>query len=174
MSLAMKQLLETMCGGDFLSKNLDEAMDFLNYVAETSKAWDEPNPKETDRHKPPVNQRGGMYSLGEEVELKAKLSTLARRMEELEMRNQHEVRVVTETSMPDQPCFNCQSTGHQGEHCPISTSVRDLMAEHANVVGQNRPPADAQYGNTYNPNWKNHPNLSWKPKPPAYVPPGAQ
>ena len=173
MSPAMKQLLETMCGGDFLDKNPDEAMDFLNYVAETSKGWDEPNPRETDRRRPPINQRGGMYSLGEEVELKAKLSTLARRMEELEMRNQHEVRAVTEASMPDQPCFNCQSIGHQGEHCPISTSVRDLIAEHANVVGQNRPPTYAQYGNTYNPNWKNHPNLSWKPKPPAYVPPGA-
>ena len=37
MSPAMKQLLETMRGGDFLSKNPDEAMDFLNYVAETSK-----------------------------------------------------------------------------------------------------------------------------------------
>ena len=149
-------------------------MDFLNYVAETSKAWDEPNPRETDRHRPLVNQNGGMYLLGEEVELKAKLSTLARRMEELEMRNQHEVRAVTEASMSDQPCFNCQSTNHQGEHCPICTSVRDLMAEHANVVGQNRPPTDAQYGNTYNPNWKNHPTLSWKPKPLAYVPPGAQ
>ena len=33
----MKQLLETMCGGDFLSNHPDEAMDFLNYVAETSK-----------------------------------------------------------------------------------------------------------------------------------------
>ena len=159
-SPAMKQLLETMCGGDFLNKNLDEAMDFLNYVAETSKALDEPNPRETDRHWPPVNQKGGMYSLGEEVELKAKLSTLARRMEELEMRNQHEVKVVIVASMPDQPCFNCQSTNHQGDHCPISTSVRDLMAEHAIVVGQNRTPAEAQYGNTYNPNWKNHPNLS--------------
>ena len=101
MSPAMKQLLETMCGGDFLSKNPDEAMDFLNYVAETSKAWDEPNPGEIDRHWPLVNQRGVMNSLGEEVELKAKLSTLARRMEELEMRNQHEVRIVTEASMPD-------------------------------------------------------------------------
>ena len=46
MSLAMKQLLETMCGGDFLSKHPEEAMDFLNYVAETSKAWDGPNPRE--------------------------------------------------------------------------------------------------------------------------------
>ena len=47
------------------------------------------------------------------------------------------------------------------------------MVENENVVGQNRPPTDAQYGNTYNPNWKNHPNLAWKPKPPVYVPPGA-
>ena len=143
MSPAMKQLLETMCGGDFLSKNPDKAMDFLNYVAETSKGWDEPNLREVERMKKTVNQRGGIYSLGEEVELKAKLSTLARRMEELEMRNQHEVRAVTEASMPNQPCFNCQSTDHCREHYPISTSVRDLMAEHANVVGQNRPPVDA-------------------------------
>ena len=91
MSSAMKQLLETMCGEDFLSKNPDEAMDFLNYVAETSKAWDEPNPKETDRMRSPPYQRGGIYSLLEDMETKAKLSTLARNLEELEMRNHHEV-----------------------------------------------------------------------------------
>ena len=77
------------------------------------------------------------------MELKAKLSTLAKRLEEVEMRNQDEVRAVTKASIPDQPCFNCQFTSHQGEHCVISPSVRDLMAEHANVVGQNRPPTDA-------------------------------
>ena len=79
MSLAMKQLLETMCGGDFLSKNTDEAMDFLNYAAETSKAWDEPNPREVERMKHTTNQRGGLYSLSEDVEMKAKLSSLTRR-----------------------------------------------------------------------------------------------
>ena len=99
-------------GWDFLSKNPDEAMDFLNYVAETSKAWDELNPRETDRHRPLVNQRGGIYSLVEDVEVKAKLSTLTRRMEELEMRNRQEVRAVTEIHVPLQPCFTCQSTGH--------------------------------------------------------------
>ena len=152
MSPAMKQLLETMCGGDFLSKYLDEAMDFLNYVAETSKGWDEPNPREADRFKPPVNQRGGMYALSEDMELKAKVSTLARRLEELERKRVHEVQVVTESHAQVKTCFNCQSTEHPGEHCPIAPSVRDLMAEHANVVGQNRPPSDAQYGNSYNPN----------------------
>ena len=63
MSPAMKQLLETMCGGDFLSKHPDEATDFLNYVAETSKGWDEPNPREMERMRPSVNPRDGMYAL---------------------------------------------------------------------------------------------------------------
>ena len=72
--------------------------------------------------------------------------------------------------MPNNPCFTFQSNEHQGEHCPITPSVRDMMAEHANVVGQYKPPTNAPYGNTYNPNWRNHPNLSWKPKPPPYVP----
>ena len=106
--------------------------------------------------------------------MKAKLSTLARRLEELEMRNHHEVRAVTEASMPNQPCSICQSTDHQGEYCPTTPSVRDLMAEHANVVGQYKPPTNSQYNNTYNPNWRNHPNLFRKQNPPAYVPPAAQ
>ena len=174
MSSAMKQLLETMCGGDFLSKNPDEAMDFLNYVAETSKAWDEPNPREIDRMRPPPNQRGDIYSFSKDMEMKARLSTLARRLEELEMRNQHEVQAVSEASTPNQPCFNCQSIEHQGDHCPNVPLVRDFIAEQANAVGQYKPPATTPYSNTYNPNWRNHPNLSWKPKPPPYVPLAAQ
>ena len=79
-----------------MSKNPEEAMDFLNYVVETSKAWDEPNPREPERMRPAANSRGGMYSLPEDMEMKAKLSTLARRLEELEMRNQHEVRAIAE------------------------------------------------------------------------------
>ena len=136
MSPAMKQLLETMCGGDFMSKHPEEVMDFLNYVAETSKAWDEPNLREAERMRPTANSRGGMYSITEDIELKEKLSTLASRLAELEMQNHHEMRAVNEASMPSQPCFICQSTEHQGEHCPTVPSVRDMMADNANVVGQ--------------------------------------
>ena len=169
MSPAMKQLLETMCGGDFLSKNPDEAMDFLNYVAETSKAWDEPNPRKADKMKPTTNQRGGMYSLTKDMEMKAQLSTLTKRLEDLEGRRSHEVRAVEEAPVPIQPYFNCQSTDHQSEHYPMVPSVKDMMTEHANVVGQYKPQP-----NTYNPNWRNHPNLSWKQNLPAYVPPGTR
>ena len=41
-------------------------------------------------------------------------------------------------------------------------------------MGQSKPPTNALYGNTYNPNWRNHPNLSWKLKSPAYAPTGSQ
>ena len=112
MSPGMKQLLETMCEGDFLSKNPAEALDFLNYVAETSKARGEPNPREVERVRPTTNQRGGMYSLLEDMEMKEKLSTLARRLEEIEMRNQHEVRAIAEAPVQIQPCFICQSIDH--------------------------------------------------------------
>ena len=106
--------------------------------------------------------------------MKAKLSTLARRLEELEMRKQHEVQVVIETPMPSKPCFICQSTEHVGEQCPTILAVREMFADQANFVGQYKPPTNAPYGNTYNSNWRNHQNLSWKPKPPQYAPPAAQ
>ena len=152
----------------------DEAMDFLNYVVETSKAWDEPNPREAKKMRPSTHQRGGIYALFEDTEMKEKLTTLTRRLEELEMRNQHEVQAVIELLASHPACFNCQSSSHLGEHCPMVPSMRDLMQEQAHALGQNKPPKNVLYGNTYNPNWRNHLNLSWKPKPPAYAPQGAQ
>ena len=174
MSPAMKQLLETMCGGDFLSKHPDEAMDFLNYVAETSKGWDEPNPRVVEKMRPSAHQREGIFALSEDMEMKARISTLARKVEEIEGKRLHEVQAVTENPAQANPCINFQSTMHPEEHCPIAPSMRDLMSEHANVLRQYKPQPNAPYGNTYNSNCKNHPNLSWKPNSPAYVPPGAK
>ena len=151
----MKQFLETMCGGDFLSKHPNEAMDFLNYVAETSKAWDEPNPREAERLRPSNHQRGGMYALSEDTEMKAKLTTLTRRLDELEMKNQHEMQTVNELSASQPSCFNFQSNSHPGEYCQ----------EHAHVLNQNNPPLNAPYGNTYNPNWRNHPTCHGSQNP---------
>ena len=117
MSPPMKQLLETMCGGDFLNKHLDEAMDFLNYVVETSKAWDEPGPREAERLRPSSHQRVGIYALPEDTEMKAKLSILTRISDELEMKNQLEKQAVSELLASQPSCFNCQSNSHPGEHC---------------------------------------------------------
>ena len=82
---------------------------------------------------------------------------------------------MTENPAQANPCANFQSTAHPEEQYPMAPSVKDLMSEYANTVGQYKPPQpNAPYGNTYNSNWRNHPNLSWKPNPPAYVPLGAK
>ena len=159
-SPAMKQLLETICGGDFLSKHPKEALDFLGYVAEASKGWDEPNPREMERMRPQHSTRGGMYSLSEDMDMKAKVSTLARRLEELEMRNPHEVQAMTEIPIPNKLCFICQSIEHMGEQCPTIPVIREMLVEQADVIGQFKPSANAPYGNTYNPSGRNHLNLS--------------
>ena len=175
MSPAMRQLLETMCGGDFLSKHPEEAMEFLTYVAETSKGWDEPNPREIERFRPPVNQRGGMYALNDEMEMRARLSTLARKVEKLEGKQLHEVQAVTDNTAQPNNCTDFQSPAQPIEQCSMTPAVKDLMSECAHTVGQFKPQQpNAPYGNTYNPNWRNHPNLAWRPNPLAYVPPGAK
>ena len=165
-SPTIKQLLETMSGGDFLSKNPKEALDFLSYVAKASKGWDEPNAREMERMRPQPSTKGGTYSLPEDMDMKAKVSTLARRLEELEMRNQHEVQAMTKIPMLNKPCFICQSTEHLGEQCPTILAMREMLMEQENVVGQFKPSTNAPYGNTYNLSWRNHLNISWKPKPP--------
>ena len=81
MSSSMKQLLETMCGGDFMSKNLEEAMDFLNYVAKVSRAWDEPNRGEVGRMKSQpnaLNAKAGMFTLNEDIDMKEKVVAMTR------------------------------------------------------------------------------------------------
>ena len=112
-----------------------------------------------------------MYSLLKDIDMKPKASTLARRLEELEMRNQHEVQAVTEIPMPNKPCFICQSTEHLGEQYPTILAMREMLVEQENVVGQFKPSTNAPYGINYNRSWRNHLNLSWKPKPLEYAPP---
>ena len=64
-----------------MSKNPEEAMDFLNYVAEVSRGWDEPNAREVGRMKSQPNAKGGMYVLNKYIDMKAQVATMARRLE---------------------------------------------------------------------------------------------
>ncbi|RVW13139.1 Retrovirus-related Pol polyprotein from transposon 17.6 [Vitis vinifera] len=73
--------------------------------------------------------------------------------------------------MQAMPCSSCQSYEHLVEECPIIPAVREMFGDQENVIGQFKPNNNASHGNTYNSNWRNHPNFSWKPKPPQYTQP---
>ena len=145
-----------------MSKNLEEAMDFLSYVAEFSRGWDEPNAREVGRMKSQPNDpnaQAGMYTLNEDIDMKAKVAARARRLE-IEMKKIREVQVIYETPVQAMSCSICQSSEHLVEECPTIPAVREMFGDQANVIGQFKPNNNASYGNTYNSNWRNHLNFS--------------
>nr|CAN63366.1 hypothetical protein VITISV_018072 [Vitis vinifera] len=98
MSTSMKQLLETMCGGDFMN-----------------------------------------------IDMKAKVAAMTRRLEELELKKIHEVQVVAETPVQVKSCPICQSYEHLVEECPTIPAAREMFGDQANVIGQFKPNNNASY-----------------------------
>ncbi|RVW68903.1 hypothetical protein CK203_062957 [Vitis vinifera] len=115
--------------------------------------------------------KGGMYNLSEDMEMKAKVAAMARKIEEMELRKVHEVQAISEPQQPANPCSICQSFEHMVEECPTIPAVREMFGEQANLIGQWKPNSNAPYGNTYNSSWRNHPNFAWKPRPNPYQSP---
>ncbi|RVW37775.1 hypothetical protein CK203_101714 [Vitis vinifera] len=70
----------------FHEQKSEEAMDFLSYVADVSRGWDEPTKGEVGKMKSQLNAfnaKAGMYTLKEDDDMKAKLAAMTRRLEEL-------------------------------------------------------------------------------------------
>ncbi|KAL6327717.1 hypothetical protein AAG906_022976 [Vitis piasezkii] len=104
-----------MCGGDFMSKNPEEAMDFLSYVAEA-----------------------GMYTLKEDDDMKAKLAAMTRRLEELELKRIHEVQVA-EAPVKVKLCPNCKSYEHLVEECPAISAERKCLEINQMLLDNSSP-----------------------------------
>ncbi|RVW33450.1 hypothetical protein CK203_111722 [Vitis vinifera] len=134
-----------------------------------SRRWDEPNAREVgimNSQPNASNAKAGMYTLNEGTDTKANYATLARRrMEELE------VQAISDTPMQAKSCSICQSFEHLVEECPMMPAIREMFGDQANFIGQFKPNNNALYSNTYNSNWRNHPNFSWKPRAPQYTQP---
>nr|CAN74209.1 hypothetical protein VITISV_039019 [Vitis vinifera] len=130
----------------------EEAMNFMSYVAEVSRGWDEPNARDMGIMKSQPNAKGEIYILNDGIDMKAKIATMARRLEELEMKKMQEVQAISQTPLQAMPCAICLSYEHLVEECPTIPAVREMFGD----------------CNTYNSNWRDHPNFSWKPQPPQY------
>ncbi|WJZ99720.1 hypothetical protein VitviT2T_018140 [Vitis vinifera] len=62
----------------------EEAMNFMSYVAEVSRGWDEPNARDMERMTSQPNAKGEMYILNDDIDMKAKIAAMERRLEELD------------------------------------------------------------------------------------------
>ena len=127
---------------------------------ETSKAWDEPRPREEEGLRYPSNHGETIHTISEKTLMREKLIILTRRLDEMEMKNQHNIYSVNELSASQPSYYNHQSHGHYGENCQ----------KNVQILNQGRPPLNVPFGNSYIQDWKNHSNLPGKP----YIPPTDQ
>ena len=130
-------------------------MNFMSYVAEVSRGWDEPNARDMGRMKSQPNTKGEMYILNDDIDMKAKIAAMARRLEKLEIMKMQEVQAISQTLLQAMPCSICQSYEHLVNECPTIPAVREMLGD----------------CNTYNSNWRNHQNFPWKPQPLKYTQP---
>nr|CAN72163.1 hypothetical protein VITISV_009212 [Vitis vinifera] len=77
------------------------------------------------------------------------IAAMERRLEELEM---NQMGIISQTSLQAMPCAICLSYEHLVDECPTIPAEREMFGD----------------CNTYNSNWRDHPNFSWKPQPPQY------
>ena len=90
LTIRERQFIEMMCNGEFLQKDPDEAIDYLNELAEKAHTWTGPsNTNSTNRSRPT-----GIYHLREEDSLKAQLEAATRELEALKTRDSRVTHTV--------------------------------------------------------------------------------
>ena len=152
LTIRERQFVEMMCNGEFLQKDPEEAFEYLNDLAEKAHTWTGPSATEsTSRSRP-----AGIYQLREEDNLKSQIESLTRQIETLKIKERGIHMVARAESQ--EPCFVCGRVEHLPKDCPTYNEMRGVYKEQCNALGA----YDTPFSNTYNPSWRNHPNLSWR------------
>ncbi|KAL6314926.1 hypothetical protein AAG906_029145 [Vitis piasezkii] len=102
-------------------------MNFMSYVAEVSRGWDEPNARDMGRMTSQPNAKGEMYILNDGIDMRTKIASMERRLEKLEMMNMQPVQAISRIPLQVMPCAICLSYEHLVDECPIIPAERKCL-----------------------------------------------
>ncbi|XP_026396815.1 uncharacterized protein LOC113291504 [Papaver somniferum] len=146
--------VESMCNGLFIDKSVDESWTFLIEIAEKTQQW------ESIREPRKTSPVADVYRIESDFEGNAKITSLARRVEALEMQKNVKPSATTlRDHVEISICAACNSSDHLVDICPEILAFQESRLEQANALyhkQENNP-----YSHTYNPGWRNHRNFSW-------------
>ncbi|XP_019262985.1 PREDICTED: uncharacterized protein LOC109240762 [Nicotiana attenuata] len=131
--------LDSACGGSCMAKP---------YSAANDHNWQ----GEGDSQKAIKPKSAGVLELNDLTAMRADIAKLANQMTRMTMQQPQPMQHVQQMAI----CCELCGDNHMSDMCPTNP-------ESIYYVGQqNRGPPNqhAQYGNSYNPNWRNHPNFS--------------
>ncbi|KAM6567243.1 hypothetical protein CsatA_026371 [Cannabis sativa] len=148
-----RQMIQSMHTGKFLKLQGQEAWEALEELSVNSQQWNYSEPRSRANNSP---KRGGKYEIKEETDLRTSFEKLARKVEALVISQNMNSHVQPKKEV-------CASTCHNDQSCP---SFLETFSEEANALHSYGKPNDSPFSNTYNPNWRNHPNFSWRQNQP--------
>ncbi|XP_071918751.1 uncharacterized protein [Coffea arabica] len=134
-----RSIIDAASGGALVNKTPRGAWELIEGMAENSQQFGSREDIPTRR----VNEV-------ETSSIQQQISELTSFVRQLAVGNASQAKV----------CGVCTAVGHPTEMCPL---VQEETAEHVNMAGHApapRKPYDP-YSNTYNPGWRDHPNLSY-------------
>ncbi|KAH9705608.1 hypothetical protein KPL70_011947 [Citrus sinensis] len=147
-----------MNGGRFLNLHEGAAWDFFNSLAENSQQWDFSN----QREKSSQVSRKGLYEVKDDFDVKSTLATLSRKVDALAL-NQS---MNNHPSVANEVCALCSNLSHTAQNCPSLPAYQEAYSEQVHALQSYEKTPNNPYSPTYNPNWRNHPNFSWKQNQP--------
>nr|XP_009797491.1 PREDICTED: uncharacterized protein LOC104243910 [Nicotiana sylvestris] len=146
---ASKMNLDSACSGSCMARPYSEIQILLNNFTANDNNWQ----GEGDSRKVVKQKSAGLLELDEVSAMRADIAKLANQMTRMTMQQPQAMQHVQQMDICSELCGD----SHMSNMCPTNP-------ESIYYVGQrNRGPPNqhAQYGNSYNPNWRNHPNFSW-------------
>ena len=150
LSYANRAMIDAACGGGIMNRIPADTWRIMGEIATNSHQW-----RSTDRlirKKEKEPQASGLYHLDQSTALASQIESLTKKMDEL-MQAQAQPIQQAHSSLPTpsmtKNCNFCGSISHTDESCLVGVQMSQ-QREEVNYMG-----------NTYNPSWKNHPNLSW-------------
>ncbi|XP_028946791.1 uncharacterized protein [Malus domestica] len=142
-----KSQVNASAGGSLMSKSAREAFELFDMMASESQQWTEEQ-----------TQKRGVFEISQSSpNVSAQIAKMEKNF------NAKFAALMQVSSMPNaqKVCIICSETTHDITQCPNKDSYPELVQEHVNMVNNFIRPRSDPYSNTYNPEWKNHPNLSW-------------
>ncbi|XP_070022219.1 uncharacterized protein [Nicotiana sylvestris] len=141
--------LDSACGDSCMARPYSEIQLLLNNITANDHNWQgEGEPRRAIKQK-----AAGVLELDDFSSMRADIAKLANQMNRMTMNQTQQLQHVQQMLI----CCEMCGDNHTSDMCPTNP-------ESIYYVGQqSRGPMNqqAQYGNTYNANWRNHPNFSW-------------
>ena len=126
----MRQFVEMMCNGELLNKDSNEAFDYFDLLTENAQSWDTTDT--LDRSRASTNlSGGGKYQLREDDDLSARVASLTRKLEAMELRK---VNGINNVPKIDEVCRICETMEHPTNECPTIPAFKEVLHDQANAM----------------------------------------